>query len=112
MPTGNPQVSQRLYQSQRAKRHELKLSYIKDAEPSADGKRSVRATETKNELIKAWEILLKHKELFADGNLNPILQIIQDITDTEFPPNSGKFKMVIYRKKAEELGRLPNFEGR
>ena len=101
MPTRNPQVSQRLYQSQRAKRHELKLSYIKDAEPS-----------TKNELIKAWEILLKHKELFADGNLDPILQIIQDITDTEFPRNSGKFKMVIYRKKAEELGRLPNFEGR
>ena len=101
MPTRNPQVSQRLYQSQRAKRHELKLSYIKDAEPS-----------TKNELIKAWQILLKHKELFADGNLDPILQIIQDITDTEFPRNSGKFKMVIYRKKAEELGRLPNFEGR
>ena len=101
MPTRNPQVSQRLYQSQRAKRHELKLSYIKDAKPS-----------TKNELIKAWEILLKHKELFADGNLDPILQIIQDITDTEFPRNSGKFKMVIYRKKAEELGRLPNFEGR
>ena len=101
MPTRNPQVSQRLYQSQRAKRHELKLSYIKDAKPS-----------TKNELIKAWQILLKHKELFADGNLDPILQIIQDITDTEFPRNSGKFKMVIYRKKAEELGRLPNFEGR
>ena len=94
MPTRNPQVSRRLYQSQRAKRHELKLSYIKDAKPS-----------TKNELIKAWEILLKHKELFADGNLDPILQIIQDITDTEFPRNSGKFKMAIYRKKAEELGR-------
>jgi len=101
MPTENPQVSQRLYQYQyqRAKRHELKLSYIKDAEPS-----------TKNELIKVWETLLKYQELFADGNLNPILQTIQDIADTEFPRNSGKFKMVIYRKKAEELGRLPNFK--